>query len=819
MNICPVVRNSLIIILLLISFPGASQSIRECVLIDEGWKFSLGDAASPEKDFGCGTEYFNYLTKAASIHNAGPYSDKFDDSGWQDVSLPHDWVTDLPYEASARHSHGYKCVGWKYSATSVGWYRKWLEIPAEDRGKHIYLRFDGIFRDSRIWFNGFYLGGEPSGYASQIYDITEYVRHDEPNLLCVRADASLEEGWFYEGAGIYRHVWLNKTAEIAVAPDGTFVHCDFPGQDFSRAMLTIETEVGNTGLDTRSFTLSHRVIGPDGEVCAESDAQCFGEGPGCLGATLPAKSTCHLVAKQEIESPALWDCDSPNLYTVLTDVLVDGRVVDTYRTVTGLRQVRFDPDEGFILNGKPLKLKGVNMHQDHAGVGAAIPDGLQVWRLEQLKKFGCNAYRSSHNPMTPQMLDACDSLGFLVIEENRLSGINDMHIDLLERMIRRDRNHPSIILWSVGNEEWGIEWNDHGRRISASMREYCHRFDPTRMMTFASSSGPTPLTEADVAGYNYILQNPVDQHRRDYPERCAIGTEETTGCGTRGVYYDDVENGRMASLNRKSQGPDSLFNCIERGWKFYSERPWLGGLFYWTGFDYRGEPNPLVYPATGSEFGILDYCGFPKDEAWYLRSQWTDDIVLHILPHWNLKGHEGERVPVWVYTNCDEVELKVNGRSLGRKTCPKYGHLEWDAVYKEGRVEAIGWKNGVRVARERTETTGTAVSAIASMECCADITIVNVDLRDAKGRFVPDACDTVNVALNPSWQLLGWGNGDPAFRYPDHPAAETGNFQADGISLSIPGNSSAEAAIYRLPAFNGYLQLILKANKDKHEYK
>ena len=362
MNICPVVRNSLIIILLLISFPGASQSIRECVLIDEGWKFSLGDAASPEKDFGCGTEYFNYLTKAASIHNAGPYSDKFDDSGWQDISLPHDWVTDLPYDASASHSHGYKCVGWKYPSTSVGWYRKWLEIPAEDRGKHIYLRFDGIFRDSRIWFNGFYLGGEPSGYASQIYDITEYVRHDEPNLLCVRADASLEEGWFYEGAGIYRHVWLNKTAEIAVAPDGTFVHCDFPGQDFSRAMLTIETEVGNTGLDTRSFTLSHRVIGPDGEVCAESDAQCFGEGPGCLGATLPAKSTCHLVAKQEIESPALWDCDSPNLYTVLTDVLVDGRVVDTYRTVTGLRQVRFDPDEGFILNGKPLKLKGVNMH-------------------------------------------------------------------------------------------------------------------------------------------------------------------------------------------------------------------------------------------------------------------------------------------------------------------------------------------------------------------------------------------------------------------------------------------------------------------------
>ena len=314
------------------------------------------------------------------------------------------------------------------------------------------------------------------------------------------------------------------------------------------------------------------------------------------------------------------------------------------------------------------------MHQDHAGVGVAIPDALQAYRLKQLKALGCNAYRASHNPMTPEMLDACDREGILVIAENRLMGINPYQLGVLSRMIERDRNHPSIILWSVGNEEWGIEWNEKGERISASMREYCHRLDSTRLMTVASSSGPTVLVPADVAGYNYILQHPVDEHRANYPKRCAVGSEETSGCGTRNIYFDEVEKGWMASLNRKPNGKDSLLNCIERGWKFYDERPWLGGLFYWTGFDYRGEPNPLKFPATGSQFGILDYCGFPKDEAYYLKAWWTDEPVLHILPHWNLKGHEGDSIDVWVYSNCEEVELMVNGKNLGKQPMPENGH-------------------------------------------------------------------------------------------------------------------------------------------------
>ena len=794
-----------ILILLISAFCAMSlsaQSQRERIPFDNDWQFTFGEASSPAKDLGCGTEYFNYLTKAASIHNEGPYSPKFDASGWKTVDLPHDWVVDLPYAEEASHSHGYKTVGFKYPETSVGWYRKTFTVPAEDYGKHIWLQFDGIFRDARIWVNGFYLGHEPSGYATQVYDISEYLNYGEENIVCVRADATLEEGWFYEGAGIYRHVWLNKASKVNVAPFGTFVYSEFAvpyslkseaGPDLSLASLNIETEVRNMGAVPARYSLKHTLVDAEGNAVGTCEAE---------GGVILAKETLKTHAAMPVEKPHLWSCEDPYLYKVITEVYADGNLTDTYETVTGIRHIAFDSDRGFLLNGKVVKLKGVNMHQDHAGVGAGIPDGLQEWRLLQLKKFGCNAYRSSHNPMTPEMIDACDRLGILVIEENRLTGINKEHIELLERMIRRDRNHPSIILWSAGNEEWGIEWKELGTRIAESMREYCHRFDPTRLMTVASSSGPAILIPADVAGYNYILQNPVEQHRADYPERCALGSEETTGCGTRGVYFNitdgrqpsavDSGNGRMAAFNRYKHGPDSLYNCIERGWKFYAERDYLAGLFYWTGFDYRGEPNPMTFPATSSEFGILDYCGFPKDEAYYLQSWWTDEPVLHILPHWNLDGHEGEKVSVWVYSNCDEVQLIVNGKRLGKKKMPVNGHLEWEATYKPGYVKAIGYRNGKAVMSERIETTGAPEYPVWKYETVGDIIIATVEMFDGEGRFVPTAnCELEFRPRTSQWEILGWGNGDPAFQYVERPA------DTDAESIMIT-------------TFNGYAQVILQ---------
>ena len=784
--------------LLGITFSLSAQSVRERILLDDGWQFAFGNASSPEKDFGCGTEYFNYLTKAASIHNEGPYSPKFNPEkwgvDWKMVNLPHDWVVDLPYVKEASHSHGYKAVGYKFPENSVGWYRKTITVPQEDLGKHLYLQFDGIFRDARIWINGFYLGHEPSGYATQVYDITEYLNYGEDNLICVRADATLEEGWFYEGAGIYRHVWLNKTAPLHVAPFGTFVHSTLAAP-FDKAKLTIETTVENSGLQTEDYRLCHILRDADGKEVARCET---------AGKPVLPKDRQLTVGEIALDKPHLWSVDTPYLYTLLTEVYQHGKLVDAYTTTTGIRDIRFDADKGFLLNGQPLKLKGVNMHQDHPGVGAGIPDALQVYRLKELKKFGCNAYRSSHNPMTPEMLDACDSLGILVIEENRLTGVNEEHTRLLKRMIDRDRNHPCIILWSVGNEEWGIEWKESGTRIAATMREYCHRFDPTRLMTVASSSGPAILIPADVAGYNYILQNPVEQHRKDYPGRRALGSEETTGCGTRGIYFDAHDKGHMVAHNRKPNGPDSLLNCIERGWKFYDERPYLAGLFYWTGFDYRGEPNPMKFPATGSQFGILDYCGFPKDEAWYLKSWWTDEPVLHILPHWNLQGHEGDSIDIWVYSNCDEVELTVNGKKLDRKPMPRNGHLSWKAVFQPGAVKAVGYKNGKKILARTVETTGAParISLTADRPVIQadnrDVAVCNIELQDKKKRFVPTACNDLTITVSGPVRILGVGNGDPAYRATERPA-------------------DADARTYQVKAFNGLAQVLLQSTGEAGE--
>ena len=767
-----------------------AQNVRETIKLDDGWKFAFGNAADPKKDFGCGTEYFNYLTKANSIHNEGPYVANFNDSTWQEVKVPHDWVTILPYADAASHSHGYKTVGYKYPETSVGWYRKTINIPASDLGKHIALQFDGIFRNARVWFNGFYMGTEPSGYATQVYDVTEYVNYGGDNLICVRVDATLEEGWFYEGAGIYRDAWLMKSAAVGVAPFGTFVYADLK-QPYDKVTIYVETEVNNHSLTTQQCEVSHRLLDADGREVAKSES-----------------STIMLRAKQTLNSqpltlnlntPHLWSPADPYLYKVETTVKVDGRVTDVYETTTGIRDVEFDADRGFLLNGQPLKLKGVNMHQDHAGVGAAIPDALQAWRIKQLKKMGCNAYRASHNPMTPALLDICDREGILVIDENRLTGINEEHLRLLERMIKRDRNHPSVILWSNGNEEWGMENTIQGTRIAAAMREYTHLLDPTRHSTIANAGGREMVKGLDVVGFNYIVQNDVDNQKKNNPTWKIVGTEETTGCGTRGWYFKDEKYpGRMVSLNRTME--QNYENIIERGWKFYDERPWAAGLFYWTGFDYRGEPNPLSYPAHDSEFGILDYCGFPKDEAYYLKSWWTDEPVLHIFPHWNLQGHEGEEVEVWAYSNCDEVELTVNGKKLGRQPMPRNGHLKWKAVYQPGRVEATGYKNGKRILTKTIETTKAAAKVVlkADRQQIAadgqDMAIVNIELHDQKGRFVPNACPVLTFCLEGDANIIGCGNGDPSYLGSDHPDKQP-------------------CHTFSIPAFNGRAQVLIQSGK------
>ena len=774
-----------------------AQSVRETIRLDKGWKFKLGHAADPQKDFGCGTEYFNYLTKANSIHNEGPYSQKFDDANWEEVQVPHDWVTTLPYAPEASHSHGYKTVGWKYPETSVGWYRKNVKIEKSNNVNNdgvpcsYYLRFDGIFRNAQVWFNGFYMGTEPSGYATQVYDITPYIKYGEDNLICVRADASLEEGWFYEGGGIYRDVWLEKKALVSVAPFGTFVYAKIQ-KPYTLVEMTVETEVKNDGLEVSQCEVAQRLLDAAGKEVAKTMPKSL---------LLKAKETVSCKQQFIVREPHLWSPADPYLYQVETTITQQGKVTDCYLTTTGIRDIAFDAEKGFLLNGQPLKLKGVNMHQDHAGVGAAIPDALQAWRIKQLKGIGCNAYRASHNPMTPALLDICDREGILVIDENRLMGINEEHLRLLERLIKRDRNHPSIILWSDGNEEWGLENTVQGTRVAEAMREYTKFFDPTRHSTVANAGGTELIKGLDVVGFNYIIQNDVDNRKQANPQWKIVGTEETTGCGTRGWYFNTPEYpGRMVSMNRDTTH-HHVENVIERGWQFYAERPWGAGLFYWTGFDYRGEPNPLKYPATDSEFGILDYCGFPKDEAYYLKSWWTEEPTLHIFPHWNLQGHEGEEVELWAYSNCDEVELIVNGKNLGRQTMPCNGHLKWKATYQPGKVVAIGYENGKRVMTQTIETTKPAAKTVlkADRKTIAadgrDLSVVTIEIQDQKGRLVPNACPKLTFRLEGNGRILGVGNGDPMYLGEDHPKEK-------------------DCKTFSIPAFNGLAQILIQSSDE-----
>ena len=786
--------KKLLSVLLLIQFIAclsvSAQQAREAILLSNGWKFAYGHAGDMKKDFTHGTEYFTYFAKAKSFNqNQGPSSEQFNDSTWQTVNLPHDWVVDLPFSKEASHSHGYKTVGWKYPETSVGWYRRKFYIPEKDLGKHISVRFDGIFRNAQVFCNGFYLGHEPSGYATQVYDLTEYLNYGGENLLTVRVDASTEEGWYYEGAGIYRDVWLDKMSQVHVAPFGTFVatHID---PSYKTADVNIEVCLANKGLEAAGCKVVNRILDATGKEVVRTQES---------STTLaPKQEEVKLLQSATMDNIHLWDLEHPYLYTLYTDVYVGEKLVDTYTTSFGIRNIEFNPQKGFLLNGCPVKLKGTNLHQDHAGVGTGIPDRLWKYRIEKMKSMGSNAIRTSHNPVSPAMLDLCDRMGMLVIEENRLMGINKEHVDLLERMIKRDRNHPCIILWSIGNEEWALEGNERGLRITQSMSEYVHQLDSTRLTTQGTAGGRVSLFGVDVKGYNYLRQNPIDEYHREHPDWYApVGSEETSGCGTRNVYYTDSLRGWMAPINRTAEDDNRIVNAMARGWQFYHERPWLAGLFYWTGLDYRGEPNPMLYPATGSQFGIFDYCGFPKDEAFYLKSWWTDESVLHLSPHWNLSGHEGDSIRVWAYSNCDEVELFVNGKNLGRKPMPADGYIEWKTVYRPGALMAKGYKGGKKIMVEKIETTGKAARILMEPYNTTlkadgqDIAIVDLTLKDEKNREVPDAMNEMTVTLTGPATILGYGNGDPGFKETERP---------------VNGEKT-----FRIKAFAGKAQVIIRS--------
>ncbi|PBJ16100.1 beta-galactosidase GalA [Flavobacterium sp. ACN6] len=744
-------QKIILYIFLLFSINALAQNktARELILIDKDWRFSFGHLYDTKKDFGHAEGYFSYLTKTG--FGDGPAAKDFDDRAWRKLDLPHDWAVEQSFSEGASFSHGFKAAGKNFPEKSIGWYRKKINIPESDLGKTISLKFDGVFRNSKVFFNGFYLGTEQSGYNGFEYDVTAYVNYGSENTIVVRADASMEEGWFYEGAGIYRHVYLQKTNPIHIAANGTYITTELKNND---ASVTADVTIENKGNYKGSIEILQTIFDAKNKQITNSTENTL--------APEFYKKTAYS-SKLYVKEPLLWSVDTPNLYRLVTEIKQNGNTIDRYETPFGIRTIEFNAENGFFLNGKPLKLKGTNNHQDHAGIGTALPDEIQYYRIKKLKEMGSNAYRCSHHPPTPELLKACDELGMLVIDETRLMGINDYHLNDLKRMIERDRNHPSIICWSVGNEEWNIEGGIAGERITNVMQDFAKSIDDTRPVTVGISSGFKSgiSSVVEIMGYNYLGNGDIDAHRNQFKQQPGMGTEEGSTFATRGIYFTDDAKHYQSAYDKK---PRPTFYTIEEGWKFYAERPYLAGVFFWTGFDYRGEPTPYGWPSVTSYFGMMDVCGFPKDNVFYLKSWWGKEPVLHLLPHWNWSGMEGKEIDVWAYSNCDEVELFLNKKSLGKKKMEQNGHLEWKVNYAPGTLEAIGYKNGKKVLTEVQKTTGKALNVKLSLDkenvLKGNVSVVTVEITDKNGLHVPTANDEIAFSIK-GGKILGVGNGDP----------------------------------------------------------
>lgn len=762
----------------------AQRSSRERINIDTDWRFTLGHAADPAQDFNF--KVANIFSKTGKAEDT-PISPKFNDSTWRQLDLPHDWAVELPFENVDNFdlmAHGYRPVGGLFPENSVGWYRRNLELTKADSGRRLAVTFDGVFRDAMVWINGFYLGNNESGYMGVTYDITDYVNFDGNNTLVVRVDATQAEGWFYEGAGIYRHVWLQKYDNLHIAEGGQFVYAEVKE---NVAKIFIETTVENQTLGNASGQVSAFITDRDGKK---------------MGSAKSAEVTLALngqaTVKQEIvlTDPRLWSLEDPYLYRVTSQVSNGSTVLDHLTTRFGVRTILIDDKKGLSINGKFIKVQGVNCHQDHAGVGSALPDYLQYYRIQLLKEMGVNAYRASHNPPTPELLEACDSLGMLVLDETRLLNSSPEHMDQFERLIKRDRNYPSVFLWCIGNEEGYVQTTSVGKRLTLTMLAKQRELDPTRTSTYAADLANVfkGINEViPVRGFNYREKGMVPYHN-DHPTQPVIGTEMGSTVTTRGIYEVDSVKGYVPDQDITHPWWASL---AEDWWPIAADNDWLLGGFVWTGFDYRGEPTPFQWPNINSHFGIMDVCGFPKNIYYYYQSWWTDKDVLHISPHWNWAGKEGEIIDVWVNSNADEVELFLNGKTLGKKVMPRNSHLQWQVAYEPGSLKAIATKNG-RTYETVMETTGEAHQIVLTPDRNIvtadgkDATVVNVTVLDNKGREVPTANHLVAFSLEGDASIIGVGNGDPSSHEPD----------------------KMGVGDYRRSLFNGKCQMILQAGND-----
>jgi beta-galactosidase len=748
---------------------------RKRLLMDSQWLFFKGDEPGAEKA-------------------------DFNDADWRKLDIPHDWSIEGPFgEKEPSGGNG------GYVPTGIGWYRKSFRLPDSYKDKRIAIEFDGVYENSEVWVNGQYLGKRPFGYISFHYDITPHLNFgSRENVIAVKVDNSKQRNsrW-YSGSGIYRHAWLLVTGDIHIAHWGTFVIT--PKVSQTSSLVRVKTMVRNEGKVAANCTLTTDIIDKNGKVVEAVQG----------GADVAANGEHELTQELTIENPNLWSADSPYLYTAHSSVRIGDKLVDEYDTPFGIREVVFDADKGCLLNGRQIKLNGVCLHHEGGSVGAAVPERVWERRLEILKEMGCNAIRTAHNPPAPEFLDLCDRMGFLVMDEAfdewKVHKFNiepygySLYFDEwserdVKSFVRRDRNHPSVVLWSAGNEV-GDQTDPNGVQTLKRLVEIFHREDPTRLVTVGCdmiSAEPkgTPkefLELLDVVGYNYVARwreraekyYSIDRHA--FPQRKVIGTENPSMGGLRGDYRGLFPGtGEGGSFRRRGL---SQMITVEQLWKFTSTYDYVAGDFMWTGIDYLGESQ---WPSRSSSAGVLDTAGFKKDGFYFYQSQWTNKPVLHVFPHWNWKGKEGQVIPITCFTNCDTVELFLNGKSFGVKgyVFPLPGvesrngewyyaprarvsrttadlHLSWDVPYEPGTLKAVGTRDGNVVSTMEIVTAGEPAAIGLSVDRSTivadgrDVAHIMIQILDVKGHIVPTADNDVAFEIQGEGKIIGVDSGKP----------------------------------------------------------
>ena len=722
-----------------------------------GWIFALAD------------ETKNELAEDISIER------------WRRVDLPHDWGVDHPTDSE--YPSG-KSGG--YTKTGLGWYIKTFTVPNNWQDRRVFVDFGGVFMNSEVWINGQWLGLRPYGFTSFRYDLTPYLKFGEPNKIKVRVDNVLQRSarW-YTGSGIYRNVNLVVTDPVNVDNWGTYVQT--PEITEKEATISLNTKVSNTLNKSINITVRTTIAGQKTESMK----------------VLPAGSKKEYIQTLKVKNPNLWSTEDPDLYTAVTEVISNNKVIDRYETPFGIRTVVFDPQKGLLINGNPIKLKGVCIHEDGGGaVGTAVPIDIWERRFKILQKMGCNAVRCSHNPFSDEIYDLADRMGMIVIaeafDEWKVGKCEHAYADYfdewserdLKDMILRTRNHPSIIMWSIGNEIEDIK-EPEGSKTAAFLCDIIKGLDTTRPTTIALSYTPEKDVELykliDNVGINFghwDIDGKPSRYtlmHQQHEDRFIYGSETTHSYQTRGVYktqtfsrladkQPNLTDEEIFPFNKMyTSSYDNAF--VEHHNRFtlayMRDNSWLAGEFRWTGIDYLGEAGS--YPTRFKDFGIIDMCGYPKDSYYLYKSVWTNENVLHILPHWNWKGMEGIKIPVWIYANnCDEVELYVNGKSMGRKNFDYQAlYASWNVPYTPGELRAISYKSGKKIKEMIIKTAGQPayIELVIDKEKITpnhkDVIHAQVRILDANGNFVPNANNRIKFSVSGPAKILGSDNGDP----------------------------------------------------------